>query len=416
MTLLRALADMTRRSTLEDPELPITSTALAEWLGQGFSVDSGVTVTPVGSLAMAAVWRGVNLLSGVCAGLPLKGYRRSDDTRASLNAKILTDPHPEMTGFEFWRLTYAHRMLWGNFYGRKVKALTGQIGEILPLNPEAMRVHRFPDAVGKGNPTGKVFVYTDEQGTHSWTPSEVLHIPGFGYDGITGVSPIRMARQAIGLSLAAEKYGARLFGSGSLMSGVLQTEQRLDADQANLLKANWKSKMAGLDKSHEVAILDSGAKFQSLTMPNSDAQFLETRRFQAGEIERFLGIPPFLMMDTERSTSWGTGLEQQATGWVVFDLTPQWLKPTEARVTKELLLDTNSFAEYSVEGLLRGDSAARGMFYRIMREVGAFSANDIRRLENRPPIADGDQYLQPLNLAPLGTTPPAASNGPNPSS
>lgn len=415
MTLVRSL-----RRSIENPELPITSTALAEWLGQGFAVDSGVTVTPTGSLAMAAVWRGVNLLSGVCAALPLKGYRRgADDSRSALPVPILSDPHPELTAYEFWRLTYVHRLLWGNFYAFKVRGGVGHVLQLLPLSPEGMRVGRYRWAMNGSNPTGKVFAYSDESGSHSWTPAEVLHIPGFGYDGVTGVSPIRMARQAIGLSLAAEKYGAKLFGSGSLMSGALQTDQRLTEDQAALLKANWKAKMAGLDHAHEVAILDSGAKFQSLTMPNNDAQFLETRKFQAGEIERFIGVPPFLMMDTEKSTSWGTGLEQQATGWVTFDLAPQWLRPTEARITKELMLPNvagDSFAEYSVEGLLRGDSAARGLFYRIMREVGAFSANDIRRLENRPPIEDGDQYLQPLNLAPLGTTPPAASNGPNPSS
>lgn len=414
MTILGALSELVDRRSLENPQVPISDAALAEWLnsGSGFKVDSGVTVTPTGSLAMSSVWRANNLISGVASSLPLKGYvRGADDTRSPAPSRvsaILREPHTEMTDVEFWRLTYAHRGLWGNFYGFKNRDGGGVVRSIDVLSPGQMQVGRYAWARGETNPSGKVFVYVGDDGVqHVWTPADVLHIPGFGYDGVCGVSPIRMARQAIGLALAAEKYGARLFGNGSLVSGVLQTEQRLDETQANLIKEQWKSRMAGIQNSHEVAVLDSGAKFQTLTMPNSDAQFLESRMFQIGEIERFYGIPPFLMFDTEKSTSWGTGLEQQATGWVQFDLGPQWLRPTEARVTRELVAtsDRSAYAEYSVDGLLRGDSLSRGAFYRIMREVGAYSANDIRQLENRNPIEGGDVYLQPVNLAPLGYDP-----------
>lgn len=408
MTLVRDLLAL-RSSPLENPTLPISSDALAEWLnsGEGMSNDAGISVTEKSSLQMAAVWRAVSLISGVSAALPFKGYRRGDERR-QVDKRILWDPHPEMTGFELWRLSYAHRVLWGNFYARKVRNLAG-FTELLPMDPGRMKVDRHRRWVTEGNPTGKVFAYTGDDGVlEPLTPNEVFHLPGLGYDGITGVSPIRMARQAIALSLAAESYGARLFANGSLLSGVLQTEQRLEAEDAERLQARWDLRMTGLRKAHKVAVLDAGAKFQGLTMPNSDAQFLESRQFQTREVERFLGIPPFLMMDTENSTSWGTGLEQQATAWVKFDLYPSWLAPTEARVTKELLLDPNVYAEYTIEGLLRGDSVARANFYRVMREVGAMSANDIRQLENRPPIPEGDTYLQPLNLAPLGYIPPTS--------
>ena len=393
-----------RRNGLENPQRPLTDTAIAEWLGADLSTDAGVSVTPSSSLGMAAVWRSVSLIGGVSASLPFKAYRRGEE-RTQVDKRILWDPHPEMTGFEFWRLTYAHRCLWGNFYSRKVRNGGGLITELHPLDPSRMRVGRDRAWASELNPTGKVFLYTDDAGQQVLTPHEVLHIPGLGYDGVTGVSPIRVARQAIALALAAESYGARLFGQGSLMTGVLQTEQRLQAEDADKLKSRWRALMSGLKSAHEVAVLDSGAKFQSLTMPNDDAQFLESRQFQTREIERFFGVPPFLMMDTENSTSWGTGLEQQATAWVKFDLYPTWLAPTEGRATKELLLDPNVYAEHTIEGLLRGDSVARSTFYRVMREVGALSANDIRRLENRPPVPDGDTYLQPLNLAPLGYDP-----------
>ena len=406
MTLLGGL--IPQRRGLEDPQVPISDASLVDWLNAagGLTNDAGVTVSITGSLAMSAVWRSVSLVSGVSASLPLKGYRRGE-SRDEVDRRILWDPHPEMTGFEFWRLSYAHRCLWGNFYALKQRGMTGITG-LIPLSPERMRVDRHRRWVTEGNPTGKVYMYTSDEGVGLLLPSEVLHLPGLGYDGVTGASPIRMARQAIALSLAAEKYGAKLFGNGSLLSGVLQTEQRLDPDQADTLKARWKARMSGLLNAHDIAVLDSGATFQTITMPNKDAQFLESRSFQTREIERFMGVPPFLMMDTENSTSWGTGLEQQATAWVKFDLYPTWLAPTEARLTKEVLLDPKVYAEYTVEGLLRGDSTARANFYRVMREVGALSANDIRQLENRPPVDGGDTYLQPLNLAPLGYIPPTS--------
>jgi HK97 family phage portal protein len=396
---------MLERRGLENPQQPLTATAIADWLGTDTRTDSGIAVTPTSSMGMAAVWRSVSLIGGVSASLPFKAYRRGDE-RTEVEKRILWDPHPEMTGFEFWRLTYVHRCLWGNHYALKNRNGGGVITELHPLDPSRMQVARARRWASELNPTGKVFAYVDDTGEqHALTPYDVLHLPGLGYDGVTGVSPIRMARQAIALALAAESYGGRLFGQGSLMTGVLQTEQRLAAEEAERLKMRWKARMAGLSSAHDVAILDAGAKFQSLTMPNSDAQFLESRSFQTREIERFFGVPPFLMMDTENSTSWGTGLEQQATAWVKFDLYPTWLAPTEGRATKELLLDPNVYAEFSIEGLLRGDSMARATFYRVMREVGALSANDIRRLENRPPVPEGDTYLQPLNLAPLGYDP-----------
>jgi HK97 family phage portal protein len=178
------------------------------------------------------------------------------------------------------------------------------------------------------------------------------------------------------------------------------------------------SKVSGYQNSHEIAVLDSGAAFHPVAMPNKDAQFLESREFQVVEIARMFGVPLFLLMETAKSTSWGTGLEQQALGWVTFDLGPMWLTPTEQRVTKELL-PANEYASYRLTKLLRGDSAARATFYRAMRDVGAWSANDILDHEDMPPLPgpEGDLRLQPLYMAPLGTNPLAgADSGPADSS
>lgn len=401
-----SLFNFSRRS-VENPAVPITSTALLDLLG-GLSTEAGVAVTPQSSLSMSAVYRATSLVSSVAAAMPLVPYKRG--TKKPLTSRILVDPHPDMTPFELWRLSYAHRCLWGNSYMQKVRTRAGQLKWLLPLQPDMVKVGKVK--ASEANPAGKIFEVTLEGGgTVPATSNEILHIPGFGYDGICGVSPVRMAAQAIGTALAAEKFSGKLFGSGNLMSGILQTEQRLTKDQAEAIQERWKAKVQGIGNAFGTAVLDSGAKFQQLTMPSVDAELLASRHFAVVELARFFGVPPFLMMETEKSTSWGTGLEQQSLGFVRFDLHPQWLAPTEQRVSKELTgIDTE--VRYNLDPLLRGDSAARAAFYRVMREVGAYSANDIRDREDMEPIEEGDTYLQPVNMAPLGSTPdPGGTNG-----
>jgi HK97 family phage portal protein len=376
----------TRRS-LENPGRPLTDTSLLELLG-GTPSRSGVDVSERSALRMSAVYRAVAVNSNVPASLPLHAYRKG--TREVAEHRLLEEPHPDMTLLEVLRLSFVHRNLWGNAYLQKVRDRAGQIRELWPIMPDRVQVGKVqPDQV---NRSGKVFRVLDDWGEeHALTPREILHLPGLGYDTVCGVSPIRAASEAIGMGLAAEEYGAKLFGSGSLMSGILQS---------------WREKIgSGNRNAHEVAILDSGAKFQPVSMPSRDAQFIESRQFQIYEMARYFGVPPFLLFETSKSTSWGTGLEQQALGWVQYDLNPAWLAPTEARLTREILAPDGLYAKYSVQGLMRGDSMARAQFYRTLRDVGAFSANDIRELEDRGAIEGegGDIYLQPMNYVPLGT-------------
>lgn len=398
MTLLSSLRRQPRAS-LENPHLPLTSTALVDWLG-GTPVHAGVSVNEKSALGMPAVWRAVNLIASTCASLPLHAYRKTDDVRLPLEggqaAVLLDNPHPDMTPFELWEQVYAHLLLWGNGYLKILRDQTGQVRELWPLHPGRVRTGRASDGT-------KVYV-VDGNEDGAVGDRQILHVPGFGYDGVCGVSPIRLAKQGIGLAMAAEEYGARLFGSGSLASGILQTEQRLDQDAADRLKASWKSKVGGLDKAHEVAVLDSGAKFQQLTIPPEDAQFIESRRFQISEVARIYGVPPHMLMDTEKSTSWGTGIEQQGIGFVVYTLRP-WLTRVEQRLTR-LLRPTPVYAKYNVEGLLRGDTKARYESYAVARNWGWLSPNDIRRLEDMPPIPGGDVYHEPLNMQPIGAQAP----------
>ncbi|MDG9717408.1 phage portal protein [Streptomyces sp. DH24] len=404
-----SLFGLFERRSVENPAVPLTSDSLVNLLG-GASGEAGVEVTETSALHMPAVWRAVAVIANVSAALPLHTY--ADGTKDRTTVALLEDPHPELTRFELWRLVYVHRLLWGNAYLQKIRNGGGQVVQLWPIRPDRVKVDR--EKPSPENPGGKVFWVKDDQGVRQRrTSREILHLPALGYDGVTGCSPIRAAAEGIGLGLAAEKAAAKLYGSGNMISGVLQTEQRLNRDQAEQLKASWKAKLGGHQSAHDIAVLDSGASFHPVTMPYKDSQFLESRQFQVVEVARMFGVPLFLLMETQKSTSWGTGLEQQAQGFVTWDLAPTWLTPTEQRVTKELL-PADQYAKYQLGGLLRGDSSARATFYRAMRDSGAYSANDIRELEDLTPIEgpEGDMRLQPMYMAPLGSDPLAAQAAP----
>jgi HK97 family phage portal protein len=403
MTLIRAVRATVQefRNSIENPAVPLTSETLLEMIGPK-ATSSGARVNEERSLGIMAVWRSVNLIAGTAAALPLHAYKEDGEARVRVGpesqaARLLDDPHPDMTPFEFWETVYAHLLLWGNAYIRKVRNRLGQVMELWPVHPGRMRAGRASDGSK---------VYEGDHGVHAWTDYEILHIPGFGYDGVCGVSPIRLAREGLGLALAAEEFGARFFGSGSLMSGILQTEQRLDQTQANQLKAQWKAKVSGLGNAHDVAVLDSGAKFQQMSIPPGDAQFLESRQFQVSEVSRMFGIPPHMLMQTEKSTSWGTGMEQQSIGFVKWALQPTWLTRVEQRATK-LLKPGSVYARYALRGLLRGDSAAQAAFYKAMWDLGAYSTNEIRAYDELPPVKGGDVRYRPLNMGVLGQQDPA---------
>jgi HK97 family phage portal protein len=387
------------RASVESPTTPLSSAALLQVLGgDSLANTTGVRVNEQNAWHNSAVWRAVTLVSGICGYLPLAAYKSGSFT--PLQNNLIKNPHPEMTSNEFWSLTATHRALWGNFYAQKMMNGAGAVQWLNPIDPSTVKV----TAIKTGPYAGKkLFAITMPDGTtEPFTSNEIFHVPHWMTDGVVGVSPIRAMRLAVGISIAAEQYAGKLFGSGNLATGILQTEQRLEQKDAEKLKQKWEEKMSGMQNAHSTVVLDSGATFHQLTMPNSDAQFLQSRQFQILEIGRFFGVPPFLLMETERATSWGTGLEQQALGWVTFDMGPRWLCPLEARLTKELTGAGNE-ARYDMNKLLRGDSAAMGSFFRIMREIGVFNADEIREEIGREPLPDGQGkiYLMPANMQSL---------------
>lgn len=393
MTLLRSAF-----ASIQNPTVPLSAANILEYVGGDSRSSSGVAVTEVKSLGMPSVWRAVNLIASSCASLPLHAYRTRPDggrevVTSGVAARLLSNPHPDLTPYEFWEIVFAHIALWGNAYVRILRNEVEQVRELWPIHPGRVKA-------GRSSETGRK-LYSIDRSQDALTDREILHIPGFGYDGVCGVSPIRAARQGLGLALAAEEYGSKLFGSGSLATGLLQTEQRLTQEQADALHARWKARRSGLGSAHDTIVLDSGAKFMQLSIPPEDAQFLQTRGFQVSEVARLFGVPPHMLMDTEKSTSWGTGIEQQSLGFVVYTLRP-WLTRVEQRVTK-IIQPGPVYARFSVEGLLRGDSKQRADFYKEMWAIGVLSTNEIRALEERAAVDGGDTRYRPLNMGELGS-------------
>ena len=393
------------RNSLENPQVPISSPEVLK-LFDAESTKAGPSVDEKGSLAISSVWRAVTLISGTIASLPLKAYKSDGAVReqmsdGSIASSLLSNPHPDMTQYEWLELLLGHVLLWGNAYCLLVWTAGGK-PYLMPVHPSTVQPSRQKDGTKvykvdgvRGNLTDANLKRTDDR-------ARVLHIPGFGYDGVKGMSAIRAGRQGFGLAMAAEEFAARLFANGSLSTGILATDKGLTAEQRKALRAEWQQARKGIDKAFDTIFLDGGLKYQQLTIPPADAQFLESRSFQVSEIARWFGVPPFMLMDVEKSTSWGSGIEQQQIGFLIFTLR-SWLTRIEQRLTK-LLPPEKAYAHFSVEGMLRADSAARAAFYKEMWYLGVFSTNDILAMEERPPVPGGDVRYRPLNMGVLGTS------------
>lgn len=361
---------------------------------------SGVRVTTEGALKYAAVFACVRVLSATLAQLPLHVYERRDDdgrTRASgfrLYDLLHRQPNPIMTSFNFRITLQSHLALWGNAYAEIEYSRGGDVLALWPLRPDRMeKVESTGDSL--------LYHYRLPNGGTAVLPAEnVLHLRFMSPDGVTGYSPITLHRQAVGLGLAAEEFGARFFGNDARPGSVLRHPGRLGEEGMKNLRKSWNAAHQGLSKSHRIAILEEGMELQEIGVPPQDAQYIELRKFQRTDIAGIYGVPPHMIADLERSTF--SNIEHQGIEFVVHTMGP-WLACWEQGLDNRLMTAAERrryYTEFLVEGLLRGDSAARAQFYTSMFQIGAFSQNDIRRLENVNPIEGGDTYFVPLNMIP----------------
>lgn len=364
---------------------------------------SGKSVTVQSAIQLSTVYACVRVISETIASLPLGIYETVNDgnekaTDHPLYRLLHDEPNSEMTSFVFREVMLAHLLLYGNSYSQIIRSGKNQVIGLYPLLPDHMDVDRD----SKGNLT---YTYTTSDGkTVVMKPRDVLHIPGLGFDGVMGYSPIALEKNAIGLGIASEEYGSKFFSNGARPSGILTHPNTVKNPKA--LRESWNSAYGGSSNSNRVAILEEGMKFEPIAIPNNEAQFLETRKFQVDEICRIFRVPPHLVGNLEHATF--SNIEHQSIDFAVHTIRP-WLVRIEQAMNRALLSDQEKgrfFVQFNIDGLMRGDYKSRMEGYAIGRQNGWLSANDIRALENQNPIpADqgGDAYLVNGNMISIST-------------
>lgn len=363
---------------------------------------SGKPVNERTAMQTTAVYACVRILAEAVASLPLHVYEYQDDGGKKLVHDhplyylLHDEPNPKMTSFVFRETLMSHLLIWGNAYAQIIRDGAGRVLGLYPLLPDKMEVQRDD----KGN---IYYVYSrnsdenpmfKEYGNIKLKAEDVLHIPGLGFDGLIGYSPIAMAKNAVGMTLACEEYGASFFANGANPGGVLEHPGVLK--DPSKVRESWNSVYRGVSNAHKIAVLEEGMKYQQIGIPPEEAQFLETRKFQINEIARLYRIPPHMVGDLDKSSF--SNIEQQSLEFVKYTLDP-WVIRWEQSLQRSLLLPGEKgkyFIKLNVDGLLRGDYQSRMNGYAVGRQNGWFSANDIREMENMNPIPDeegGNLYL-----------------------
>ena len=377
-----------------------TSRQLSDYLASGVDSLSGVSVTPQSASKFAPVYACIKVLAEGVGQLPLNLFRRvgSDVKEKAIKHPLYsilhTEPNDYQTSQEFFEMLVAHIALTGNFYAYiNRSSVSGQVLELLPMQPSAIEVNQNEDY-------SVVYKVTfPDNSVDILDAASVLHVKNLTLDGFTGVSNITHARESIGLAMATQTHGAKLFNNGAKPGGILSTDSVLKKDQISDIRGEWEKLHGGAANSHKTAILQGGLKWAQVGMSSDDAQFLETRQFQRSEIAGIFRVPPHMIGDLERATF--TNIEHQGLEFVVYSLMP-YIRRIEQRITKQLIKATERadyYPKFNVNGLLRGDMNTRGNFYRSMFNMGALSPNEIRALEDYNPREDGDTYFVPLNMS-----------------
>lgn len=389
---------------------PTNATAGSRYSFYMGSTTSGKAVTERSSMQMTAVYACVRILSETVAELPLHLYKYSDNGKEKaidhpLYRLLHDEPNPEMSSFVFRETLMTHLLLWGNAYAQIIRNGKGDIVALYPLMPNKMTVDRDENGQicylynrsSDDAPTMKSNSFTVKLST-----SDVLHIPGLGFDGLVGYSPIAMAKNAIGLAIATEEYGAKFFANGAAPGGVLEHPGTIK--DPNKVREAWQSQFGGSGNANKIAVLEEGMKYTPISISPEQAQFLETRKFQINEIARIFRVPPHMVGDLEKSSF--SNIEQQSLEFVKYTLNP-WIVRWEQSLSRILFTEHEKqeyFFKFNVEGLLRGDYESRMNGYATARQNGWMSANDIRELENLdriPAESGGDLYLINGNMLPL---------------
>lgn len=404
MKLLKAIALGTAQKSALYDEYKDQSIALSDgnfwgkflggtsWSGEGVTVDR--------TLQLSTAWACIGLLSETIATLPLGFYEKKGDKRVSANDHPLysllhNSPNADMTAVVFWQVMMASLLLRGAAFAEKLMR-AGSVSSIAFLHPDRLTCKTLVSG-------SLEYLYRDRDGTTRIIPeSRIVKILGFSLDGITPLSPIAYAKNVFGSAIATDKAAARVFAKGLRASGFLKSKNLLKPDQRDQLRDSLK-KFTGSESAGGLMVLEAELDYQALAMNPEDAQMLQSRAFGVEEICRWYRVPPFMVGHNEKSTSWGSGIEQQMIGFLTFSLRP-WLTRIEQAIKKDLLTPaerTRIFAEFSVEGLLRADSAGRAAYLAQMTQNGLMTRNEGRAYDNREPLPGGDSLTVQSNLLPI---------------
>jgi HK97 family phage portal protein len=372
---------------------------VVEFFGGGHKSKAGVVVTEETAMRLSVVYACTNILGESIASLPVSVYKSTGEgseeaTKHWVHWLLHYEPNAHMTSFTFRHTLQTHAALYGNAYARIIRNGGARPISLKILSPLDCRP------------------YLDEVTDTLWykhkgetiPAQDILHIPALSFDGILGKSPIRTAMDNIGLAMAAQEFGATFFGNGAHLGGVLQRPvgaPKLEGPATKAMLDSWNNNYSGPANNHKTALLQEGTEYHRIGIPPEEAQFIETRKFQVAEICRIFRIPPHMVQDLERSTN--NNIEHQGIEFVVHTLRP-WLKRWEEELNRKLFREDEKgkfYVKFNLDGLLRGDSKARGELYRTLFNTGAISPNEIRAMENMNAVEGGEQRFVQINMAPI---------------
>jgi HK97 family phage portal protein len=416
------LAGLFRRVTLSGAQASVEYTTistpeeLASALRGGTETSSGAAVTPGLALQVGAVYRCVDLRATALACLPVHVIAEQADGSVGQKvsghpiARLLARPNERHTSFEFRRLLATHVLMRGNGYALKVRS-GRRVVALMPMHPDRVAVEELPDQTLR-------YRYTRKDGRQVvFAGADVLHLRDLSTDGVVGLSRISMMREAVGVALQAEKFGARMFKNGIGAGGAIKHPAKLGDKAYERLKHDMHERYAGADNAHKWMILEEGMDVAKLGLTSQDMQFIDSRKFQRSEIAMFFGVPPHLIGDVEKTTSWGTGIEQQNLGFLQYTLGGD-IAMWEQAIERDLLTEAEApgiYVKLNVTGFLRAASKDRAEYY--SRSLGAGGApawmtpNEVRALEDLPPVPGGDELPKPANS---GTAAPHTDPQPDP--
>ena len=383
----------------------LTVQELANMIGGGITSSSGAVVSEATAMRVSAVYSCVALIAGAISTLPLTIYQRTPKGREAVDHPywwlLNEQPNAEISSAVFWEYMVTARLFYGDCFAEIVRPSyrSGTVSGLVAHHP--LRVQPFRDAAG--DLWYRITPLVGAQ--YVLSPSDVLHIPSLGYDGISSPSPITYAaQQSVGTSLATAEYNAKFFANGARPDFILQTDTALTKEQAEMIRTTWTSRHGGSSNAHMPAVLMGGLKAQALTLNAVDSQILQTANWNLEEVCRILGVPPFMVGSTEKSTSWGTGQENMGRGFVKYTLLRDLVKIQKEINRKFWPTRETYFVEFDVSGIERGDMKSENEAMRVALgragEPGWLTVNEVRHMKLLKPIAGGDTLMQAIAPGP----------------